>query len=114
MANTELLSSETEPEYDVKEGRLARSIEKQTAKIPSDVFLWGAAGAIGLSLITQVVEGRRTGLKMMQPRAPMSTFIGLWAPTLLLLGVYNKLVKVAGHDRTDRGNSSGEDVDMQH
>jgi hypothetical protein len=29
-------------------------------------------------------------------------FIGLWAPTLLLLGVYNKIVKVLGSDRAER------------
>ena len=28
-----------------------------------------------------------------------SQFVGQWAPTLLILGVYNKLVKVAGHER---------------
>jgi hypothetical protein len=27
-------------------------------------------------------------------------FVGQWAPTLLILGLYNKLVKVAGSDRT--------------
>jgi hypothetical protein len=27
-----------------------------------------------------------------------SVFIGQWAPTLLILGLYNKLVKVAGSD----------------
>ncbi len=29
----------------------------------------------------------------------VSNFIGQWAPTLLILGLYNKIVKVAGHDR---------------
>ena len=29
----------------------------------------------------------------------LSSFIGQWAPTLLVLGLYNKIVKVAGHDR---------------
>ena len=31
-----------------KEGPIARRIEKQTAKLPSDTFLWGAVGAIGI------------------------------------------------------------------
>lgn len=34
-----------------------------------------------------------------QPKAPLAMFVGQWAPTLLLLGVYNKIVKVAGSDR---------------
>jgi len=27
-----------------------------------------------------------------------AVFVGQWAPTFLLLGVYNKIVKVAGSD----------------
>jgi len=27
-------------------------------------------------------------------------FVGQWAPTILILGLYNKIVKVAGSDRT--------------
>ena len=32
----------------------------------------------------------------------VSNFIGQWAPTLLILGLYNKIVKVAGSDRVNR------------
>ena len=31
-----------------------------------------------------------------------SVFVGQWAPTLLILGLYNKLVKVAGSDSLHR------------
>jgi hypothetical protein len=31
-----------------------------------------------------------------------SVFVGQWAPTLLILGLYNKLVKQLGSDATDR------------
>ena len=71
-----------------KEGPVARAIEKQTAKLPSDLFLWAALGSIGASMLLQV-----TGAKQ------ESNFVGQWAPTFLLLGLYNKLVKVAGSDR---------------
>jgi hypothetical protein len=30
-------------------------------------------------------------------------FIAQWVPTIIMMGVYNKLVKVAGHDQEDRG-----------
>jgi len=89
-----------------REGRVARGIERQTARIPSDVFLWGAILAMGGSLAAQVVgmrrSTRRLGMGGMHTRAPLSTFIGQWVPTLLLLGVYNKIVKVSGSDRFDR------------
>jgi hypothetical protein len=71
-----------------REGRVALSIEHQTAKLPSDLFLWGAIGAIAASAVLQI-RGRRE----------ISNFVGQWAPTLLTLGVYNKIVKVMGSDR---------------
>jgi hypothetical protein len=69
------------------EGQVARSIEQQTAKLPSDTFLWAAIGAIGTSLTLQIVG-----------RQHASQFVGQWAPTLLILGLYNKLVKQLGSD----------------
>lgn len=60
-----------------------RTIEHQTAKIPSDVFLFAALGCMGLSVAFELT-GRRDA----------SRFIGMWAPTLLTMGVYNKVVKV--------------------
>ena len=70
-----------------KEGPVARAIEEQTAKLPSDFFLWLALGSIGISLILQL-----TGHK------EKSLFVGQWPPTFLILGLYNKIVKVEGHD----------------
>jgi hypothetical protein len=70
------------------EGIVAKTIEAQTAKLPSDTFLWGAGLSIAASLVLQVM-GRKVE----------SNFVGQWAPTLLILGLYNKIVKVAGSDR---------------
>jgi hypothetical protein len=70
------------------EGELAKAIEEQTAKIPSDKFLMAAGGAILLSL-TLKLSGRDH----------QSLFVGQWVAPFLILGLYNKLVKVAGSDR---------------
>jgi hypothetical protein len=72
---------------DHSEGKVARAIEQQTAKLPSDTFLWAAGAAIGTSLTLQLVG-----------RQHASQFVGQWAPTLLILGLYNKLVKQLGSD----------------
>ena len=93
-----------------REGKVARALEKQTAKIPSDVFLWGAVAALGASATMQIlstVKQSRMGMRTFMGggvgrNAPWSTFIGQWVPTLLLLGVYNKIVKVMGSDRAER------------
>ena len=74
-----------------EEGWVAKAIEQQTAKIPSDTFLWAAAGSICGSLYLQSMG-----------RSHASLFVGQWAPTFLILGLYNKLVKVAGSDRMER------------
>ena len=71
-----------------REGPVARAIEQQTAKLPSDVFLWAAGASIIGSLILQ-----------MSRKKDESLFVGQWAAPFLLLGVYNKLVKIGGSDR---------------
>jgi hypothetical protein len=45
----------------------------------------------------QKMFGRRLGRA--EASAPLASFVGLWVPSLLLLGLYNKIVKVAGSDR---------------
>ncbi len=70
-----------------REGPVARSIEMQTAKLPSDTWLWAAFGSIGASLIFQLTGDDKK-----------ANFIGHWAPTFLLLGLYNKLVKLHGSE----------------
>ena len=37
-----------------QEGKVARTIEDQTAKLPSDAFLWTSIGLMGVSLILQI------------------------------------------------------------
>jgi hypothetical protein len=70
-----------------REGHVATMIEEQTAKIPSDVFLWASLGSMAAALAFKIFRKNGTSL-----------FIGQWAPAFLLLGVYNKLVKQMGHD----------------
>jgi hypothetical protein len=67
------------------EGTVTRLIEQQAAKIPSDVFLFLALGSMAGSLVLEL-----TG------REHQSRFVGMWAPTLLTMGVYTKLVKTFG------------------
>ena len=83
-----MISSATRPDH--REGFIAKTIEEQTGKLPSDTFLWLALGSIATSL-TLKVSGRDKD----------ALFVGQWAPTFLLLGLYNKLVKQLGSDRTE-------------
>ncbi len=75
------------------EGAVAKSIERQTAKMPSDWFLWAALGSIATSFTLQ-----------MSGKQHASTFVGQWAPTFLILGLYNKVVKEFGSDSMSRAS----------
>jgi hypothetical protein len=77
----------TEPKQSQQEGTIARTIEQQTSKLPSDTFLWAALGSIGVSLVMMATGEEKK-----------ANFIGQWAPTLLILGLYNKMVKLHGSD----------------
>jgi hypothetical protein len=70
-----------------KEGAVAVAIEEQTAKLPSDVFLWVGIGFMAISFGLQLAGKKK-----------LSNFIGHWPTNILLIGLYNKLVKLEGHD----------------
>ena len=75
------------PRPEHREGVIARTIEQQTAKPPSDFFLWAALGSIGGSLAFLIAGDTRK-----------ANFVGQWTPTFLILGLYNKLVKLHGSE----------------
>ena len=78
------------PEH--KEGSVAKAIEEQTSKLPSDVFLWTALGAAAGAVALKLLK-----------KDHLALFVGQWTAPFLLFGIYNKLVKLEGHDKTDRG-----------
>jgi hypothetical protein len=69
------------------EGKVAKTIENETAKLPSDLFLWAALASMGVSLTLKCMARNHTAL-----------FVGQWAAPFLLLGIYNKIVKTQGSD----------------
>jgi hypothetical protein len=75
------------------EDQFTKSVEEYTAAIPSSAFLGVAVGAMALSLALQIGGQGKWG-----------NFIAQWVPTWLVIGLYNKLVKLEGHDQSDRGD----------
>jgi len=69
------------------EGKTTTAIERQAAKVPSDLFLVAAGGSIAASLALKLAGREKDAL-----------FVGQWAPAFLLLGIYNKIVKIFGTD----------------
>jgi hypothetical protein len=70
------------------EDQFTKTIESYTAAVPSSGYLAVAIGAMGLSLACQVAG-----------RGKWGNFIAQWVPTWLIIGLYNKLVELEGHQR---------------
>ncbi len=70
-----------------KEGELTKAIEHYTSQIPSGAYLAMAFGSIGLSI----------GFRAMGNK-DAANFVGHWPSAFLLLGLYNKVVKLHGSE----------------
>lgn len=70
-----------------KEGTVTKAIEHYTSKLPSGFYLSLGLGSIALA----------AGLRL-AGRKDDSQFVGQWVPTVLILGLYNKLVKLEGSE----------------
>lgn len=81
----------TDQAEDHSEGIVARTLEEHTAKLPSDIWLWAALGSMGLALALHARDRKHESL-----------LVGQWAAPFLLVGLYNKLVKIGGSDRVRR------------
>ena len=57
------------------------------SQVPSGTYLSLAVGSIGLSLALRLMGQKHA-----------ATFVGQWVPTILILGLYNKVVKVEGSE----------------
>ena len=75
---------------DHREGTLTKTIEDQTAKLPSSAYLWASVAAMAASMTLKVLGKNHTAL-----------FVGQWVAPFLLFGIYNKIVKTQGHDQSD-------------
>jgi hypothetical protein len=76
------------------EGELTKKVEQFTGSVPSMGYLALALGSMAAS----------AGIAMFTQRKTLANFIGLWVPTLMLVGIYNKLVKLEGSDQFSHSN----------
>jgi hypothetical protein len=67
------------------EGKTTSLVESQTSRAPSLLYLGLAVSAMAASAAL-VLTGRKQ----------LGNFIGQWAPSILIMGVYNKIAKEAG------------------
>lgn len=70
-----------------KEGNTTVAVEKQTSKVPSMIYLCAGMTALAAS-----------ACMMYRGKKYASLLVGQWAAPLLIMGLYNKVVKTKGHD----------------
>jgi len=73
------------------EDRVTGTIESQTSKLPSSLFLGLAVGSMVGSLALHLAGQKHWSL-----------FVGQWAAPFLIMGNYNKMVKQHGSDARQR------------
>lgn len=74
-----------------REDRVTGMIESRTAKVPSSGYLGAAVGAMVASAVLKGLGKNHWSL-----------FVGQWAPAILIMGLYNKMVKQHGTDAYSR------------
>lgn len=72
---------------EAKEDQVTAAIEKVTSQIPSSAYLAAAVASMVASFTFKISKKDHAAL-----------FVGQWAAPFLLLGIYNKLVKLHGSD----------------
>ena len=69
------------------EDRAKAAIETVTSQVPSSAYLAAAVASMAASLTFKISKKDHAAL-----------FVGQWAAPFLLMGIYNKLVKLHGSD----------------
>ncbi|HEY0760421.1 MAG TPA: hypothetical protein VGD59_14310 [Acidisarcina sp.] len=80
---------------EIEEDQVTSMIESQTAKLPSSFFLAAAFASIVASMIFKAAKKDHAAL-----------FVGQWVAPFLIIGNYNKLVKLHGSDGASSSASS--------
>ncbi len=84
---------------DPYEGRVTSEVEKRTSKLPSLTWMGFAVASMAASAAL-VIGGRKE----------LGNFVGQWAPTFLIIGLYNKLTKeiaLPKHESRGYGAAAG-------
>jgi len=76
---------------EVQEDQVSAAIERVTAEVPSSIYLAAALTSMAVSVSYKIAK-----------KNDMALFVGQWAAPFLILGIYNKLVKIHGSDGSAR------------
>ena len=80
---------------EVREDQVTSYLERQTAKAPSSSWLGAAVCSMVASLALKLSGKNHAAL-----------FVGQWAAPFLLIGIYNKMVKLHGSDASSESTTT--------
>lgn len=81
---------------DIREDQVTSFLEKQSAQAPSSCWLGAAIGSMIASLALKAAGKDHASL-----------FVGQWAAPFLVMGIYNKMVKLHGSDASIEAGQPG-------
>ncbi len=80
----ERVIDEVTPSEPGRTAKIFQTIEEKASKIPSVSFMGLAIGSMVLS----------AALEIFSKKKEYGNFVGLWAPSFLMMGIYNKLTRI--------------------
>lgn len=83
--------SESGRNKSMEDAKVAKVAEIKSKEVPTSIFITLAGAAIALSL----------GLAMSKKKKSWAIFVGQWAPTILLFGIYDKIVKTNDNSKDE-------------
>lgn len=76
---------------EISEDQVTSFLERNTAQLPSSTYLALSIGSMVASVAFKIAG-----------KDNMALFVGQWAAPFLIIGTYNKLVKLHGSDATTK------------
>ena len=84
--------SESGRNKSMDESKVAKVAETKPKETQPSIFITLAGAAIALSL----------GLALSKKKKSWAVFVGQWAPTILLLGIYDKVIKTDSSSKEEK------------
>lgn len=73
-------------------GNVVKEVEHYASRVPSSTFISLAAGSVLLS----------AALALFGRQKALANFVGLWAPTLVLAGLYKKISQLESENHSQK------------
>ncbi len=78
------LTSRTDVQQVLSDNQFTKAVESFTQQVPAQTYFTAAVSSVAVSALLAAFTQRKS----------LANFVGLWAPTLLMMSIYKKLVEI--------------------